>query len=186
MANNRTPAPHTRQRPSGWPVGSFESYLDAQAAVDKLSDQEFPVDALTIVGVDLLEVENVTGRLTWGKVIGSGALSGAWIGIFIGLLLGIFGGGFFGPILTGVIMGAIFGIIMAAVPYAMSGGARDFTSATTIVAGRYDLLCDPALATKARDAIAAMQYGTPAQSGYPAQPAPRESAEENTTPDSQA
>ncbi len=77
MANNRTPAPHTRQRPSGWPVGSFESYLDAQAAVDKLSDQEFPVDALTIVGVDLLEVENVTGRLTWGKVIGSGALSGA-------------------------------------------------------------------------------------------------------------
>lgn len=186
MANNRTPAPHTRQRPSGWPVGSFESYLDAQAAVDKLSDQEFPVDALTIVGVDLLEVENVTGRLTWGKVIGSGALSGAWIGIFIGLLLGIFGGGFFGPILTGVIMGAIFGIIMAAVPYAMSGGARDFTSATTIVAGRYDLLCDPALATKARDAIAAMQYGIPAQSGQPAQPASRESAEENTTPDSQA
>ena len=59
-----------RPRPEGWPVGSFDSYADAQAAVDMLSDKsDFPVAELTIVGVDLMEVEHVVGRLTWGRVI---------------------------------------------------------------------------------------------------------------------
>ena len=32
-----------RPRPEGWPVGSFDSYADAQAAVDMLSDKsDFP------------------------------------------------------------------------------------------------------------------------------------------------
>ncbi|KQB83748.1 general stress protein [Corynebacterium oculi] len=148
------------QRPSGWPVGSFDSYDQAQKAVDTLSDENFPVEKLTIVGVDLMQVESVTGRLTWGRVIGGGALSGAWIGIFIGLLLGIFESNFLSPILTGIVMGVFFGIIMAAVPYAMSRGQRDFTSATRIVAGRYDVLCEPQLAPQARDAIAGMNLGT--------------------------
>ena len=50
-------------------MGSFDSYADAQAAVDMLSDKsDFPVAELTIVGVDLMEVEHVVGRLTWGRV----------------------------------------------------------------------------------------------------------------------
>ena len=143
-----------RPRPTGWLVGSFDSYEDAQAAVDKLADLQFPVKDLTIVGVDLMEVERVTGRLTWGRVIGGGALSGAWIGVFFGLLFGLLGGGFFIPLLTGVAIGVVFGLITAAVPYAMSAGRRDFTSRTEIVAGRYDVLADPARAAEARDIIA--------------------------------
>lgn len=145
-----------RPRPTGWPVGSFDSYVDAQAAVDKLSDEEFDVSQVTIVGVDLMEVERVIGRLTWGRVIGGGALSGAWIGIFFGLFISLLGlgGGLLTPLLIGVVMGAIFGIIMAVVPYAFSGGRRDFTSQTQIVAGRYDVLCEPDLAPRARDIIA--------------------------------
>lgn len=143
-----------RPRPTGWPIGSFGSYEDAQAAVDKLADLQFPVKDLTIVGVDLMEVERVTGRLTWGRVIGGGALSGAWIGVFFGLLFGLLGGGFFIPLLTGVAIGVVFGLITAAVPYAMSAGRRDFTSRTEIVAGRYDVLADPARAAEARDIIA--------------------------------
>lgn len=143
-----------RRRPEGWPVGSFDSYEQAQKAVDMLSDQDFSVDGLTIVGVDLMEVERVTGRLTWGRVILGGAASGAWIGLFFGLLFGILGGGFLVPVLTGVVMGAVFGVILGVVPYAMSGGRRDFTSQTQIVAGRYDVLCVPELARQARDAIA--------------------------------
>ncbi|WPF66977.1 MULTISPECIES: general stress protein [unclassified Corynebacterium] len=152
------------ERPSGWPVGSFDNYAQAQKAVDTLSDNNFPVDKLTIVGVDLMQVESVTGRLTWGRVIGGGALSGAWMGIFIGLLLGIFESNFLFPILTGIVMGVFFGIIMAAVPYALSQGQRDFTSATRIVAGRYDVLCEPDLAPQARDAIAKMNLGSAPQS----------------------
>ncbi|MCZ9308972.1 general stress protein [Corynebacterium uberis] len=149
-----------RQRPAGWPVGSFSTYEEAQRAVDGLSDKEFPVAALTIVGVDLMEVESVTGRLTWGRVLAGGAASGAWTGVFVGLLLGIFMNTFFGPLLAGLAFGAVFGLVMAAVPYAMTQGRRDFTSATTIVAGRYDLLCDPQLAPQARDFVATLTGNT--------------------------
>ncbi|MGD7002467.1 general stress protein [Corynebacterium halotolerans] len=151
-----------RRRPEGWPVGSFDTYEQAQQAVDMLSDQNFSVDGITIVGVDLMEVERVTGRLTWGRVILGGAASGAWLGLFFGLLIGIFGGTFLTPLLTGVVMGAVFGIILAVVPYAMSGGRRDFTSQTQIVAGRYDILCVPELARQARDAIARSGLAGPA------------------------
>lgn len=146
--------PPLRSRPTGWPVGSFDSYGDAQAAVDKLSDLEFPVADLTIVGVDLMEVERVSGRLTWPRVIGGGAASGAWIGLFFGLLFSFLGGDMTSALLLGLLMGVVFGVVSAAVPYALSAGKRDFTSRTEIVAGRYDLLCDPARAPEARDIIA--------------------------------
>ncbi|RNE48452.1 general stress protein [Corynebacterium alimapuense] len=143
-----------RPRPTGWPVGSFESYSNAQAAVDKLSDMQFPVSQLTIVGVDLMEVERVTGRLTWPRVMIGGAISGAWIGLFFGLLIGILGGGYLYPLATGIVMGIVFGLIMTAVPYAISNGKRDFTSQTQIVAGRYDVLCEPERASEAAEIIA--------------------------------
>src|ERR1700748_417061 len=76
--------------PKGWPIGSYPTYAEAQRAVDYLSDQEFPVEQVTIVGVDLMQVERVTGRLSWPKVLGGGVLSGAWLGLFIGLVLSIF------------------------------------------------------------------------------------------------
>ena len=76
--------------PKGWPVGSYPTYAEAQRAVDYLSDQQFPVEHVTIVGVDLMQVERVTGRLTWPKVLGGGVLTGAWLGLFIGLILGFF------------------------------------------------------------------------------------------------
>ena len=46
--------------------------MRAQKAVDYLSDQQFPVQQVTIVGVDLMQVERVTSRLTWPKVLGGG------------------------------------------------------------------------------------------------------------------
>ena len=58
--------------------------------MDHLSDSEFPVQQVTIVGVDLMQVERVTGRLTWPKVLGGGVITGAWLGLFIGLILGFF------------------------------------------------------------------------------------------------
>jgi hypothetical protein len=138
--------------PKGWPVGSYPTYAEAQRAVDFLSDNQFPVQQVTIVGVDLMQVERVTGRLSWGKVIGGGILSGAWLGVFIGLVLGFFGN----PaqsLLVGVIAGVVFGLITSSIPYAMSKGTRDFSSTMQLVAGRYDVLCDPQNAEKARDML---------------------------------
>ena len=54
-------------------------------------------------------------------------------------------------------MGGVFGAIFAAIAYAFTGGKRDFASATSIVARRYDVLCAPDAARRARDMIAAMR-----------------------------
>ncbi|WP_255455994.1 general stress protein [Corynebacterium sp. SY003] len=149
-----------RKRPEGWPVGSFDSYAQAQAAVDMLSDNNFPVEELTIVGVDLMEVEKVTGRLTWAKVIIRGVLSGAWLGVFFAILLGATGANWGNALAIGIGLGIICGVVMVTVPYAMQGGRRDFSSETQIVAGRYDVLCNPQKAREARDRIATFTQET--------------------------
>jgi len=148
--------------PTGWPVGSYATYEEAQRAVDHLADADFPVRDVTIVGVDLMLVERVMGRLTWGRVVGSGAASGAWFGLFVGLLLSLFtaGGSSFVPILVGLASGVVFGIVFAAVGYGASRGRRDFTSASQLVAGRYDVLCQPRNAEKARELLAKLAMGT--------------------------
>lgn len=140
--------------PKGWPVGSYPTYAEAQRAVDYLSDQQFPVHQVTIVGVDLMQVERVTGRLSWLKVLGGGVLSGAWLGLFIGLVLGFFSPSLGPALATGLVAGVFFGLITSAIPYAMARGTRDFSSTMQLVAGRYDVLCDPQTAEKARDLLA--------------------------------
>lgn len=101
-----------------------------------------------------MQVERVTGRLNWPKVIGGGVISGAWLGIFIGLVLGFFSPNPWGALGIGLIAGIVFGLITSAVPYAMARGTRDFSSTMQLVAGRYDVLCDPQSAEKARDLLA--------------------------------
>ena len=142
--------------PKGWPIGSYPTYAEAQKAVDYLSEQQFPVQQVTIVGVDLMQVERVTGRLSWPKVLGGGVLTGAWLGLFVGLVLGFFGHPM-QSLLTGLVAGIIFGLITSAVPYAMAKGTRDFSSTMQLVAGRYDVLCDPQNAERARDMLARLR-----------------------------
>ncbi len=141
----------------GVQVGSYEDYQQAQRAVDHLSDQKFPVENVTIIGSELRMVERVTGRLSWGRAIGAGAASGAWFGLFVGLLLGIFaadGSSWFGSVLTGLLIGLVFGAVFGAVGYAATRGQRDFTSTSQVVAGRYDVLCNPQFAEQARAELA--------------------------------
>ncbi|MDD9205364.1 hypothetical protein PU560_02645, partial [Georgenia sp. 10Sc9-8] len=130
--------PTTPTLPKGLEVASFERYLDAQQAVDHLSDEEFPVQHVTIVGTDLHMVERITGRLTYARVAGAGAMSGAWFGLMISVVFWFFmpeGSSF--PLLAGVLIGAAFGMLFGVVSYALTGGKRDFTSASQVVAGRY-------------------------------------------------
>ena len=140
--------------PKGWPVGSYPTYAEAQKAVDYLSDNQFPIQQVTIVGVDLMQVERVTGRLSWGKVLLGGVLSGAWLGVFIGLLLGILTNHLGQSLAAAIPAGVLFGLITSAIPYSMSKGTRDFSSTMQLVAGRYDVLCDPQGAEQARNMLA--------------------------------
>jgi hypothetical protein len=59
-------------------LGAYERYEQAQHVVDYLSDSEFQVQHLAIVGTDLKSVERVTGRLTRARVAAVSAMSGAW------------------------------------------------------------------------------------------------------------
>ncbi|MET0763530.1 MAG: general stress protein [Blastococcus sp.] len=141
----------------GVQVGSYDSYEQAQAAVDFLSDQKFPVENVTIIGTDLRMIEKVTGRLTRGRAIAAGAAGGAWWGLFVGLLLGIFssdGGAWIVSVLVGLLIGLVFGALFAAMGYAATQGRRDFTSTSKIVASRYDVMCNPAHAEEARAQLA--------------------------------
>lgn len=107
------------------------------------------------MGVDPVVVERVTGRLTWGRVLTGGAMSGGWFGLFVGLLLSIFSAGF-GAILIGLVAGALFGMGFAAASYGSLRGQRDFLSNTQLVAGRYDVLCQPRNAEKGKEFLATL------------------------------
>ncbi|WP_240644132.1 general stress protein [Antribacter gilvus] len=141
--------------PRGDEVAAFPTYLEAQQAVDHLSDNKFPVENVTIVGTDLRMVERVTGRLTYGRVALAGALSGAWFGFFVGLLLTFFAGSAAnGVLFVGIALGAGFGLLFSVLSYAFTGGRRDFTSSSQIVAASYAILCAPEMATDARTLLA--------------------------------
>jgi len=141
--------------PDGWPIGSYDTYRDAQRAVDHLADSGFPVKGVTIVGVEPIVVERVDGRLTWGRVLSTGAASGAWLGLFVGLLLSLFttGPGLL-PILIGLVSGVAFGLASASFRYAATKGQRDFISHSQLVARRYDVLSQPRHAEAGRDLLA--------------------------------
>ena len=141
----------------GVQVGSYDSYEQAQAAVDYLSDEKFPVENVTIIGSDLKQIEKVTGRLTTGRAIAAGAAGGAWWGLFVGLLLGIFssdGANWIAPVLTGLVIGLVFGALFGWTGYAATQGRRDFTSTSRILASRYDVMCNPPQAEDARAHLA--------------------------------
>ncbi len=146
-------------RPHGLVVASYGTYLDAQLAVDHLADSQFPVEQVAIVGGDLRLVEQVTGRLTRGRVVLAAAASGAWFGLFVGLLLGLFTtdgsvGGWFQVVLAGALFGTFWGGVLGLVGYSASGGRRDFSSRSGVVAERYDVVVHGQRIDEARTMLA--------------------------------
>jgi hypothetical protein len=143
-------------------LGVFEKYDDAQRAVDYLSDQQFPVQNCMIVGTELKQIERVTGRLTYGKAAMAGAASGLWFGLLVGFLLSFFANSssnFLTLVLSSAIFGAVFFSVWAVAGYAATGGRRDFTSVSQVVATRYEVLVEHKLAEKARELLAKMPGG---------------------------
>lgn len=145
--------------PRGQVVATYDTYLEAQRAVDFLSDKGFPVQNVSIVGSDLRMVENVLGRLTRGRAALAGAATGAWFGLFVGVLVSIFAQAdtnTFGLVLSAVLYGAVFGAIFGFVSHTFTRGKRDFTSRSKIVASTYEVRCVWAEADRARELIAQM------------------------------
>lgn len=137
-------------------LGTFHKYEEAQRAIDVLSDAQFPVENCLIVGTDLKQLERITGRLTWGRVLLGGALSGIWLGLFVGLIFALFdpGNNMIGLVGATMAFGAVFGIVWAAIGYAFTGGRRDFSSVSQIVPSKYEVLAEHKVAQQAREILA--------------------------------
>jgi hypothetical protein len=136
-------------------VARFDDYESAQRAVDRLSDDGFPVEKLDIVGSGLRLVERVTGRLTRGRAAGAGAVSGLWAGLLIGILLGLFTSGhsFIAVAATGAALGAGWGAIFGYVAHAGTRGQRDFSSVRQLMAAHYDLIARAGTVDRARSML---------------------------------
>lgn len=136
----------------------YDTYDAAQKAVDHLADSSFPVEHCMIVGTELKQVERITGRLTYPKVAGAGALSGLWFGAFVGLIFGLFvEGSVLAMVASTAVLGLLFGTVWAVVGYAATQGRRDFSSVKTVVATRYEVLVEHKHRERAREILG----GTP-------------------------
>ena len=136
-------------------VGIYNSYAEAQKAVDYLADEKFEVQNLAIVGTDLKSVERVLGRRSWGTVIGQGVQSGISTGLLVGLVFLLFGrpNSVLLLLLVSLAIGIGLGVGFAAIGYALSQGKRDFTSVTQTVATKYEVLCEHKVAAQAREML---------------------------------
>ena len=154
MGNQPMFGPEITRRPV---LASYNRYEEAQKAVDTLSDNGFPVQNVAIVGVDLRMVEAVLGRWSWGRSALSGMGTGAWLGLLLGLFVSLFveaDSGSSQLIFMGLLYGAAFGIIFGLISYAFTRGRRDFVSRQSLVAARYDVLCEAEVLNRARQILA--------------------------------
>ena len=135
-------------------IATTPSYAEAERIVDQLSDRGFPVERVAIVGHDLQVVEQVVGRMTWGRAALNGALSGALPGVLVGWIFGLFS--WVDPLIAaaqlglyGLVIGAVLGAIAGLVLYGLQRGRRDFASVPMMRPTRYEVVVDAEVADEA-------------------------------------
>ncbi|AHH98705.1 hypothetical protein GCM10010174_79050 [Kutzneria viridogrisea] len=145
-------------------VGEYPAYDDAERAVEYLTDHEFPVERVAIVGTDVRLVEQIVGRVNYAGAALRGAGSGAFTGVLIGWLFGLFN--WVAPIVAsltlaayGLVIGAVLGAIFGLVAHALQRGRRDFASIRAMAPSRYQVVADVEVADRARALLARMDGG---------------------------
>jgi hypothetical protein len=152
-------SPDASARSARRTVASFTAYADAERAVDRLADHDFPVERVAILGQDLQTVEQVTGKLDYPAAAWRGAVSGAVPGALLGWIFGLFD--WADPLVSaivlalyGLLIGAVIGAIIAVVVFALQGGRRDFSSVMFMRPRRYEVVVDDEVADQAARLIA--------------------------------
>jgi hypothetical protein len=146
--------PNQTRVPTGDVLGTYETYAEAQAIVDRLAKGDFSVSDLSIIGNDLKSVERVTRKLSWNRAALEGALSGAWFGLFIGLLLTFLQtDAIWTLFVAAIVFGAVFGMFFRLAGYAIARRNRDFESQTQVLATNYQVLVAQGHLAKAQDVL---------------------------------
>jgi uncharacterized membrane protein len=148
-------AADTQRLPKGDVLGTYDTYPEAQAVVDRLAKADFSVSDLSIIGNDLKTVERVTRKLSWNRAALEGALSGAWFGLFIGVLLTFFSPTInWGYFAAALLIGAVAGMFFRLISYGIARRLRDFDSQTQVLASNYQVLVAGDHLAKAQDVLA--------------------------------
>jgi hypothetical protein len=141
-------------------VHSSTTYQDAEHAVDWLSDHDFPVERVSIVGTGLRYIERVSGRMTTGRATLVGTGYGALVGLLWGLLfaaLFTFDSGSFWSLLGfSLLVGGAGGAIIGAISHPSRGGERDFSSESQTRADHYEVQVEDGYAAEAQRVLSTM------------------------------
>jgi hypothetical protein len=145
-------------------IRSSSTYRDAEHAVDWLSDHDFPVERVTIVGTGLRYIERVSGRMTTGRATLLGTGYGAVIGLLWGLLfaaLFTFDSGSFWSLLGfSLLVGGVGGALIGAISQSSRGGERDFSSESQTRADHYEIQVEDGYAAEAQRVLSTMPATT--------------------------
>jgi hypothetical protein len=144
--------------PKGQVVGKFTEYTEAVAFVETLINHGFPAGAVAIVGKDLRSVERVRGKMTYGRVALSGAVTGSWLGLIVGLFLGgstdTTAVPMVGSAFSSVLIGAGIGMLFNLLRFSLARNKRAFISQSAVIASKYEVQVPGNLAEQAEKAIA--------------------------------
>lgn len=146
--------------PKGVVLGDFSSYKEATDLVERLITGDFPAPKISIIGRDPVLVERIRGRLGYGRIAASGAITGFWLGIIFALLassgveIDADGAVSYVPseFMAVVVIGAGIGMLFNILRFSFTKSKRGFLSSQMPVASRYEVLVpeeDSAAAHKA-------------------------------------
>jgi hypothetical protein len=154
MSQRNTPS----ALPEGEVVGQFKNYREAVKVVEQLVENGFPARLISIIGSDLKTVETLRGKLGYGRVALSGAVTGSWIGLFFGLLFGATSSleqVVVTNLSAGIVIGAGVGMLINVVRFSLTKNKRSFVSAQAVVAKKYDVIVPMGQLSDAKKAIKA-------------------------------
>lgn len=130
--------------PDGEALAQFKDYREAVSYVERLIENDFPAQLVSIVGTDLRTVEVIRGKLGYGRVALSGALTGSWIGMFFGLVFGTTGEIneelLVTNLFSGIVIGAGLGMLLNVIRFALTKQKRSFISGQSVVAKKYEVV----------------------------------------------
>jgi hypothetical protein len=144
--------------PEGEVVGQFKNYREAVKVVEQLVENGFPAQLISIIGSDLRTVETLKGKLGYGRVALSGAVTGSWIGLFFGLLFGATSTTeqvVITNLTAGIVIGAGVGMLLNVIRFSLTKNKRSFISAQAVIAKKYDVIVPVGQLADAKKAIKA-------------------------------
>lgn len=114
---------------------------------------------VAIVGSDLRSVERVRGRLSYGRVALQGMITGSWLGLLISLFVPVptttAGASSSAGMATGaaIVLGAGVGMLVNILRFALSRNRHGFSSASAVVAAKYEVIVPHPMVDQANKAI---------------------------------